>query len=58
MNITTSILQGVPPLSSFLYLISLAGVVSVSPTEANNQNFIDILIEVLVMKLADAMVYG
>ena len=39
MKITTGIFQWVPPLRSFLYLISLVGVVLVPLTEANNRNF-------------------
>ena len=39
LKITTIILQGVPPLSYFVYLIYLVDVVSVPLTEGNNQNF-------------------
>ena len=39
LNTTTGIFQGVPPLSSFLYLTVLVSVIAVPLTEANNQNF-------------------
>ena len=39
LKITTGILQGVPPMSSFLYLISLVDVVSVPLIEGGYQNF-------------------